>query len=186
MLCAGKYVRHFSPLIGKFLGSSNSPDGGERAETRVKATAFVANRVQLAGPVPSTLRHRYVGFAPFVKAMFRRRGIRGIVLHHTLHKQHLTIYKWDKNVVWGVIGDEDVVPGGEEEKCVVEGGGAKNDNYQAKEENDLGTDSVAMARQFLGMTSHGTRGRIFTYVIMLDGELRFTVRNTIALQPFSP
>ncbi|GJF00915.1 hypothetical protein PsYK624_172190 [Phanerochaete sordida] len=31
-----------------------------------------------------------------------------------------------------------------------------------------------MARQFLRMTSYGTQGRIFTYVIMLDGEWRFT------------
>ena len=42
--------------------------------------------------------------------------------------------------------------------------------------DDLGDDSLAMAKQFLKMTSYGTHGRIFTYVIMLDGEWRFTVR----------
>ncbi|KAI0694265.1 hypothetical protein BC835DRAFT_1204026, partial [Cytidiella melzeri] len=136
-----KYTRHFSPLIGWLMGSSKSPDSGDRAPgSTVKPTAFVANRIQLAGPVPATLRHRYVGFAPFVKAMFRRRGIRGILLHHALHRQHLSVYKWDKNVVWGV----------------------------------LSSDSLALARQFLKMTSYGTHGRIFTYVIMLDGEWRFT------------
>ena len=150
----GKHVRHFSPIIGKFLGSTNSPDGGGYMGTNIKPTAFIANRIQLAGPVPAALRHRYVGFAPFVKAMFRRSGLRGIILHHALHKQHLTIYKWDKNVVWGVIGDNDA---------------------QVKDDNMPRPDSVAMARQFLGMTSHGTHGRIFTYVIMLDGEMRFTV-----------
>ena len=178
----GKYVRHFSPLIGRFLGSTNSPDGGER-NTVVKPTAFVANRLQLAGPVPSTLRHRYVGFAPFVKAMFRRRGIRGIVLHHTLHKQHKELYKWDKNVVWGVIGDDDGAPQGEEKERAQNGEGAKDEegvkkrdeNGTEKRDERLGSDSLAMARQFLRMTSYGTHGRIFTYVIMLDGEWRFTV-----------
>ena len=169
-------MRHFSPLIGKFLGSTNSPDGGERANAKVKPTAFVANRIQLAGPVPSTLRHRYVGFAPFVKAMFRRSGMRGILLHHALHKQHLLIYRWDKNVVWGVIGDRNEAPGGEEADRVQHGEGAKNNNSKVGTGEFLGTDSIAMARQFLRMTSHGTHGRIFTYVIMLDGEMRFTVR----------
>lgn len=179
MSISGRYFRHFSPLIGKFLGSSNSPDGGDRGpqNNNVKATAFVANRLQLAGPVPSTLRHRYVGFAPFVKAMFRRSGIRGMLLHHTLHKQHLQIYKWDKNVVWGVIGDDKEPPEGEEKERAQDGEGEKNENHQVKEDGDLGSDSVAMARQFLRMTSHGTHGRIFTYVIMLDGEMRFTVRS---------
>lgn len=142
----------------------------------MKPTAFIANRIQLAGPVPSTLRHRYVGFAPFVKAMFRRSGIRGLILHHALHKQHLSIYKWDKNVVWGVIGDDDKEPRGEEQERAQDGEAQKNDEEQAKEGDKIASDSVAMARQFLRMTSHGTHGRIFTYVIMLDGEMRFTVR----------
>jgi hypothetical protein len=177
----GKYVRHFSPLIGKFLGSANSPDGGDRGSQNIKATAFVANRIQLAGPIPATLRHRYVGFAPFVKAMFRRSGIRGIILHHALHKQHLQIYKWDKNVVWGVIGDKDEAPEGEEADRAQDGEGSKNENGEVKRNKVLSSDSIAMARQFLRMTSHGTHGRIFTYVIMLDGEMRFTVCHSPSL-----
>ncbi|PSR73293.1 hypothetical protein PHLCEN_2v10854 [Hermanssonia centrifuga] len=153
-----KYVRHFSPLIGKFLGSSNSPDASTNA-SNVKPSAFIANRIQLAGPIPPTLRHRYVGFAPFVKAMFRRKGLKGIILHHMLHKQHMEVYKWDKNVVWGLVGDN---AGPEKESA--EGG-----NGQEVLKGDVG-----LARQFLRMTSHGTHGRIFTYVIMLDGEWRFT------------
>ena len=190
----GRYVRHFSPLIGKFLGSSNSPDDGDRAPgSKVKPTAFIANRIQLAGPVPETLRHRYVGFAPFVKAMFRRSGIRGMVLHHALHKQHLSIYKWDKNVVWGVIGDAagEKKPQGEghnEEKGFA--GGEKSsgteepndgvENKDASPGQNFVQGSVEMARQFLRMTSYGTHGRIFTYVIMLDGEWRFTVRTSLS------
>lgn len=181
----GKYVRHFSPLIGKFLGSSNSPDGGDRGgeKSKVQPSAFVANRIQLAGPVPSTLRHRYVGFAPFVKAMFRRSGIRGLILHHALHKQHLSIYKWDKNVVWGVIGDNDDAPQGDQEKQERANEGAQGGDGEVEKRDDLGDDSLAMAKQFLKMTSYGTHGRIFTYVIMLDGEWRFTVRCSRLLMP---
>jgi hypothetical protein len=173
------------------MGSSNSPDTGDKAPgSSVKPTAFVANRIQLAGPVPATLRHRYVGFAPFVKAMFRRTGIRGILLHHALHKQHLNIYKWDKNVVWGVINDEEhgnvrFLEAGADDKAVdsaqQNGTGELSDrgNSQAvaHSEDNESSGSVALARQFLRMTSYGTHGRIFTYVVMLDGEWRFTVRS---------
>ncbi|KAI0088095.1 hypothetical protein BDY19DRAFT_951999 [Irpex rosettiformis] len=200
-----RYTRHFSPLIGWLMGSSHSPDNGDRLPgSRVKPTAFVANRIQLAGPVPAALRHRYVNFAPFVKAMFSRSGIRGVLLHHALHKQHLEIYKWDKNVVWGVIDEDggDVQKPGDEErqrgkgreehtastKDTIRNGGAAQSNIsshpdepaaanhvQSKEERcELPSDSIALARQFLRMTSFGTHGRIFTYVIMLDGEWRFT------------
>ena len=179
------------------MGSSNSPDTGDKAPgSSVKPTAFVANRIQLAGPVPATLRHRYVGFAPFVKAMFRRTGIRGILLHHALHKQHLKIYKWDKNVVWGVVGDDaegehDIaqshLPEGDDEavdSAQQNGTGELSDRDNSgavahPEDNKSTTtrDSVALARQFLRMTSFGTHGRIFTYVVMLDGEWRFTVHS---------
>lgn len=173
-LWAERYVRHFSPLLGIFLGTTNSPDEGKHTGATMKPSAFIANRVQLAGPIPSTLRHRYVGFAPFVKAMFRRRGIRGILLHHALHRQHVSIYKWDKNVVWGVIGDHDEMPQGEEKE---------RERKPTEEQDGSGhdSDSIAMARQFLRMTSHGTNGRMFTYVIMLDGEFRFTVSSRIRL-----
>lgn len=182
-----RYARHFSPLIGKFLGSSNSPDNGVRAPgSKVKPSAFVANRLQLAGPVPQTLRHRYVGFAPFVKAMFRRRGIRGLILHHTLHKQHLSLYKWDKNVVYGTIGDTSGTTGSESEKETEEkneehGDGATHEQNGAASSSGSNSNqkhedqSIQLARQFLCMTSFGTHGRIFTYVITLDGEWRFTV-----------
>ncbi|KAJ3532935.1 hypothetical protein NM688_g7348 [Phlebia brevispora] len=182
--CTGRYVRHFSPLIGRFLGSSNSPDddpgSGANPEsarkTKVKPTAFVANRIQLAGPVPEALRHRYVGFAPFVKAMFRRSGIRGLVLHHTLHKQHMTIYRWDANTVWGFI--EESSAQGEKSALIEENGITEEKRVvgEVKKGTELPADSIAFAKQFLRMTCSGTHNRIFTYVIMLDGEMRFTVR----------
>lgn len=158
----------------------------------MKPTAFVANRIQLAGPVPETLRHRYVGFAPFVKAMFRRTGIRGLLLHHALHKQHLTIYRWDANTVWGYVenGVNEAVCGKEKDKVAqiqayiasdsgieqYSSPGHEKEKEKEKGGHDLSDDSIAFAKQFLRMTSYGTHSRIFTYVILLDGEMRFTAR----------
>ncbi|KAK7692157.1 hypothetical protein QCA50_003776 [Cerrena zonata] len=158
-----RYFQHFSPMLGFFLGSTKAPNT-DHSNPSLKPSTFVANRFQLTGPVPASLRHRYVGFAPFVKAMFRKKGIEGILLHRALHKQHCSMYKWDKNVVWGTIeGDED-------ERNA-------NESKETKSSENI-HKSLASARQFLKMTSHGTHGRLFTYVIMLDGEWRFTETGT--------
>ena len=83
-------MRHFSPLATRL--------------TSVRS--FKANRLQLAGPVPSALRHRYVGFSPLIKAMYRKRGIEGLIMNHALREQHRAIYKWDKNTpIWGVVDE---------------------------------------------------------------------------------
>ncbi|KAH9890086.1 hypothetical protein C8Q73DRAFT_793435 [Cubamyces lactineus] len=142
------FVRHFSPLATHL--------------TSVKS--FIVNRLQLAGPVPAALRHRYVGFAPFVKAMFRARGIEGILLNRALHKQHRAIYKWDGNTIWGIVGEEQ-----SEDRAEKEAQHRLGDGSAQREQPD-----EAFARKFLEMTAYGTEGRIFTYVIMLDGEWRFT------------
>ncbi|KAI0755325.1 hypothetical protein C8Q80DRAFT_1266795 [Daedaleopsis nitida] len=138
------FARHFSPLATRLTS----------------VQAFKATRIQLTGPVPSTLRHRYVGFAPFVKAMFRKRGIEGMILHHLLHKQHRSIYKWDKNTVWGTIEDRSAERGEQE------------DSLEKADVDDRPNE--ALARKFLEMAGYGTDGAIFTYVIMLSGEWRFT------------
>ncbi|THH31396.1 hypothetical protein EUX98_g2778 [Antrodiella citrinella] len=136
----------------------------DHSQPSLKASTFVANRLQLAGPVPTDLRHRYVGFAPFIKAMFKRKGIEGMILHRALHRQHTFIYNWAKSTVYGITSAS------EDEDHRQEGEG---DSGEGKG-NSLSTESEAFARQLLKMTSHGTHGRIFTYVIMLDGEWRFT------------
>ncbi|KAI9057490.1 hypothetical protein FKP32DRAFT_1554675, partial [Trametes sanguinea] len=140
------FVRHFSRLATHL--------------TSVKS--FIANRIQLTGPVPSALRHRYVGFAPFVKAMFRARGIEGILLNRALHKQHRAIYKWDRNTIWGVVGEAS----GD--------GKPQQDDHANDETSGEEKPDEAFAKKFLEMTAYGTEGRIFTYVILLDGEWRFT------------
>ena len=159
-----RYFQHFSPILGFFLGSTKAPNT-DQGNPSLKPSTFVANRLQLTGPVPASLHHRYVGFAPFIKAMFKKKGIEGIILHRALHKQHCSVYKWDKNVIWGVIED---------------------DADARRGPSDMGSSgyppqSSAIAHQFLRMTSYGTHGRVFTYVIMLDGEMRFTVITLLTL-----
>ncbi|TBU61824.1 hypothetical protein BD310DRAFT_919941 [Dichomitus squalens] len=147
------FVRHFSLLAAR-LASVQS----------LKAT-----RLQLIGPVPSALRHRYVGFKPFVKAMFRAKGIEGMALHRALHQQHSAIYKWDKDTIWGVVEEQ---PGLEGEDKGRKGG--DDVHFAGKVGPNNEKPDEAFARKFLDLVEYGTEGRVFTYVIMLDGQWRFT------------
>ena len=78
--------------------------------------------------------------------MFTKSGIKGRLLHRALHHQYATIYQYGRDTEWGVVESS-----GDDE-------GAEH----------------AFAEKFLRMTSFGTQGRMFTYVITLDGEMRFT------------
>jgi hypothetical protein len=141
------YARHFSPLIGHAVHTnSNDAPPSQRRNKKLTTTSFVGNCLQLTGPVPRSLRHRYVGYRPFIERMFSKSGIKGRILHRALHKQYATIYGYGKNTEWGIVKPS-------------------NDN------EDIGR---LFAEEFLRMTSFGAQGRIFTYVITLDGEMRFT------------
>ncbi|KAJ7089855.1 hypothetical protein B0H15DRAFT_274648 [Mycena belliarum] len=151
------YSRHFSPLIGCMVNKApqKDADAAEDGQTdgrgvSLAATTFIANKVQLTGPVPRALRHRFVGYKPFINWMFADKGVAGRLLHHGLRKQYRTVYRCDKSTVWGVV-DDTGAPGTEE-----------------------GEDAEALARQFLEMTAWGEGAKLFTYVITLDGEWRFT------------
>ena len=90
--------QHYSPLMGRLAGTK-APDlknneGSEKYN-------FEANEIQLSGPVPNELYHRFVEFKPFVRGMFTGKGIRGILLNHALHHQHHRIYIYDKNTKYG-------------------------------------------------------------------------------------
>lgn len=102
--------------------------------------SFQANQIQLQGPVPDELYHRFVEFKPFVKGMFDKTGLRGHVLNAALHHQHARVYNYSSTTTHG--------------------------NMQAK--------SKEAALQFLKLAHFDEGGRLFTYVLTLDGLLRFT------------
>lgn len=102
--------------------------------------SFQAIQMQLSGPVPSQLYHRYVEFKPFIAGMFQAQSLRGRILHKALHHQHQRIYNFDRSTLHGVFP----------EPC------------------------REFTQKFLEFVSYGQGGRIFTYVITLDGQLRFT------------
>lgn len=57
--------------------------------------------MQLAGPVPHELYHRFVEFRPVIGSMFESKGLRGKVLNKALHKQHARIYNFDQSTEYG-------------------------------------------------------------------------------------
>lgn len=96
--------------------------------------------MQLSGPVPDELYHRYVEFKPFVAGMFTSHSLRGRILNRALHHQHARIYNFDRSTFYGVF----------QEPC------------------------IDMTKLFLEFVHYDQGGRIFTYVITLDGQWRFT------------
>ena len=96
--------------------------------------------MQLQGPVPEPLYHRYVEFKPFVAGMFTSHSLRGRILNRALHHQHARIYNYDKSTIYGI--------------------------YQKP--------CIEMTKQFLEFLHWDQGGRIFTYVITLDAQWRFT------------
>ncbi|EEQ88753.1 C2 domain-containing protein [Blastomyces dermatitidis ER-3] len=137
------WSKHFSPLIGRLAGTMDSApvQDGKKPVTRYN---FQAIQIQLKGPVPASLYHRYVEFKPFVKGMFTARSLRGRILNHALHQQHVRIYNFDRSTVYGVYP----------------------------------TPSHEFTQKFLEFVHYDMDGRIFTYVITLDGQWRFTETGT--------
>lgn len=104
------------------------------------ADSFQAIQIQLQGPVPEPLYHRYVEFKPFVAGMFTSHSLRGRILNRALHHQHARIYNYDRSTIYGI--------------------------YQKP--------CVEMTKQVLEFLHWDQGGRIFTYVITLDAQWRFT------------
>lgn len=106
----------------------------------ISSHSFQAVQIQLHGPVPSSLYHRYVEFKPFVKGMFNGKSLRGRILNRALHHQHAQIYNYDRSTVYG----------------------------------SFPSPSAQMTTKFLDLVHWDRGGRIFTYVLTLDGQWRFT------------
>ncbi|EOA81019.1 uncharacterized protein SETTUDRAFT_124471 [Exserohilum turcica Et28A] len=93
------WIRHYSPLLGRLLGQKEPNEDGQvsRRTGRAKPEKynFQSNQMQLRGPVPEAMYHRYVEFKPFVKSMFTAQGVRGYILSKALHHQHSRVYNFD-------------------------------------------------------------------------------------------
>jgi len=103
------WVKHFSPMIGRLTGTkvnkNEDDDGGSSAgqseDRGTKKFDFQANEIQLCGPLPEKLYHRYVEFRPIIGLMFSSSGIRGRILNKVLHKQHRRVYNYDPSTQHG-------------------------------------------------------------------------------------
>ncbi|RCI17209.1 hypothetical protein L249_2833 [Ophiocordyceps polyrhachis-furcata BCC 54312] len=143
------WVKHFSPMIGRLIGTKVNadeddqqppPSSSKGKKKQSEKYDFQANEMQLQGPVPWQLYHRYVEFRPFISSMFLSTGLRGKVLNAALHKQHSRIYNFDQTTEYGT--------------------------FEPRSEQ--------ASLQFLRLVHFDQGGRIFTYVLTLDGLLRFT------------
>ncbi|KKY16781.1 putative c2 domain-containing protein [Diplodia seriata] len=103
------WYRHNSPLLGRMVNrtdsagddEANNPTKYDRHGNRIRRYNFQANEIQLRGPVPPELYHRYVEFKPFVRSMYTAHGVRGFLLSKALHHQHARVYNFDKSTSWG-------------------------------------------------------------------------------------
>ncbi|KAF3762803.1 hypothetical protein M406DRAFT_341946 [Cryphonectria parasitica EP155] len=140
----GFYFKHFSPMLGRLTGikvnEEASEDEKDEDDKKLQKYDFQSNEIQLRGPVPEHLYHRFVEFKGWVGPMFTGKGIRGKILHKVLHKQHNRIYAFNSSTQWG----------------------------------QFKSGSEEAALHFLRMAHFDEGGRIFTYVITLDGLMRFT------------
>ncbi|KAL9060310.1 MAG: hypothetical protein Q9162_000714 [Coniocarpon cinnabarinum] len=171
------WCKNYSPMLGRLVGSkepdfvgfdnrhnrdhdrmtgentsgqNNPPEGQEdhdeappdqhEDEKGRQRYNFQSNQMQLQGPVPPELYHRYVEFRPFVKSLFTGSGMRGLILNKALHAQHTKVYNFNKDTRYGVY--------------------------------DGPCSELTM--KFLELAHFDIGGRIHTYVLTLDGLLRFT------------
>lgn len=106
-----RWIRHYSPILGR-LANIKEPDddspqqsqsGGkdQKGKKQVERYNFQANQIQLQGPVPAQLYHRYVEFKPWVSRMFTSSGLSGVILGKALHHQHARVYNFARSTVHG-------------------------------------------------------------------------------------
>ncbi|KAI9158183.1 NADPH-dependent 1-acyldihydroxyacetone phosphate reductase [Paramyrothecium foliicola] len=99
------WFKHFSPMIGRLAGTKVNEDanhdhqanGSQHEDRKPQKYDFQSNEMQLSGPIPPRLYHRYVEFKPVIGSMFLDKGLRGKVLNKVLHKQHDRIYSFNRS-----------------------------------------------------------------------------------------
>lgn len=102
-----RWIRHFSPMLGR-LANIKEPDQQEQAQSnageqrkKVQRYNFQACQLQLQGPVPAELYHRFVEFKPWVGRMFTSKGLSGILMGKALRHQHSRVYNFGRSTLWG-------------------------------------------------------------------------------------
>ncbi|KAK4500057.1 hypothetical protein PRZ48_008243 [Zasmidium cellare] len=109
-----KWVRHYSPILGRLVNikdpnkdddqqqqQSGTQQNGQQQKKPAEHYNFQANQVQLQGPVPAKLYHRYVEFKPWVSRMFTSSGLSGVLMGKALHHQHSRVYNFGRSTEWG-------------------------------------------------------------------------------------
>ncbi|KAK7536708.1 C2 domain-containing protein [Phyllosticta citricarpa] len=101
------WTKHYSPLLGILANRKEDKDDGagdlqvDKHGKKIQRYNFQANQLQLRGPTPPELYHRYVEFRPFVKSMYTSSGVKGLLLHKALHHQHDRVYNFSRTTEWG-------------------------------------------------------------------------------------
>ncbi|KAH8815254.1 hypothetical protein F5884DRAFT_771724 [Xylogone sp. PMI_703] len=138
------WTKHNSAFMGRLAGTKAAHDsedeGDDPTKPKIEGYDFQANQIQLKGPVPTSLYHRYVEYKPIMKGMFVRTTLRGRLLNSALHHQHRRVYNYSRSTEYGEVEPK----------------------------------SESASKQFLRLAHYDDEGRIFTYVINLDGLFRFT------------
>ncbi|KAF2212683.1 hypothetical protein CERZMDRAFT_111756 [Cercospora zeae-maydis SCOH1-5] len=104
-----RWFRHHSPLLGRLAnikepdedGRDTQQNGKDKTKKQVQKYNFQANQMQLQGPVPAQLYHRYVEFKPWVSRMFTSSGLSGVLMGKALHHQHTRVYNFDRSTLTG-------------------------------------------------------------------------------------
>lgn len=108
-------IRHYSPLLGRLANTAEPDENEDRNEPKKKGKDdkpqtkrydFQANQIQLKGPMPAELYHRFVEFKPWVQRMFTGSGAKGYFLSKALHHQHSRVYHFDRSTEWTQLSDD--------------------------------------------------------------------------------
>lgn len=146
----------------------------EKAEKKARNQSFVfeANKIQLLGTIPADLRNKFVEYRPFIGWLFGAKGIRGWILNRGLRAQHRRVYCYDQSTKYGLVATPPAVAN-------IEAGDVSREGKGKEKVDDQ--DEFAASRQFLEMVHWDEKphpkvpgGRLYTYVITLQGEWRFT------------
>ena len=135
------------------MGTKSAKAGSQdrSVEPTQEISTFQATKLQLGGPVPAELDHRYVGKRKFIAHLFARSGIYGPLFHYAVHEEHNIIYYYSRSTQYGVI------------------------EVDTREGEEFADETVEdrLSRRFCEMCEWGDGNRLYTYVITLDAEWRF-------------